>query len=55
MGDFESEMELRHDKSPVSHGEYDAETEDIEERLDRLETQIAELKRQIEEFKKVKP
>lgn len=49
--DWEIAQERRHDESVVKHGEYDAETEAMIDRIEALEREIAELKKQFDEMK----
>jgi uncharacterized protein YceH (UPF0502 family) len=48
---YEIEAELKHEKAVVTHGEYDSDTEELFDKLEALEREVAELKRQIEALK----
>jgi uncharacterized protein YceH (UPF0502 family) len=48
---YEIEAELKHEKAVVTHGEYDSDTEELFDKLEALEREVAELKRQFEALK----
>jgi predicted RNase H-like nuclease (RuvC/YqgF family) len=51
ISDYELHEQKRHDESTVKHGEYDEDTEDMMGKIEKLEKQVAELAKQIEELK----
>jgi len=48
---YEIELELKHEKAVVTHGEYDSDTEELFDKLEALKREVAELKRQFEALK----
>ena len=51
ISDYELEEEGKHNASSVRHDEYDADTEELFDKIEALEKQFAELKKQLEELK----
>jgi hypothetical protein len=47
ISDYELESERKHNDSAVKHEEYDSDTEELFEKLEALERDVAEVKRQI--------